>query len=238
VIQQKNHQKFDAWLYTRAGSYLWAQERQLLAQALSRYCGCSVLQLGGRELIAANQAHVKHFVHAHTYYHPCSFGVQITCSFFKLPFRDDSFDCVICPHIQEMEGQQEVLLQEMRRILRPNGYIICFGLKPFSVWQLQQWYRRGRYFGWLQHSVGYYALTRKLRACDFVIERNQSFAYRPYFYQRKQALKPTLFLESMGPGFFPLLSNAYVLVAWKKVVPLNPLKVSRAVTLLPSGDVL
>ena len=45
-------------------------------------------------------------------------------SAFALPFKDDSFDCVISSQVIEHIPYDEVLFTEMRRVLRPGGMLI------------------------------------------------------------------------------------------------------------------
>jgi predicted SAM-dependent methyltransferase len=45
-------------------------------------------------------------------------------SAFALPFRDNSFDCVISSQVIEHIPFDEVLFTEMRRVLRPGGMLI------------------------------------------------------------------------------------------------------------------
>jgi glycosyltransferase involved in cell wall biosynthesis/predicted SAM-dependent methyltransferase len=52
-------------------------------------------------------------------------GVPVTHgSAFALPFKNDSFDCVISSQVIEHIPYDEVLFTEMRRVLRPGGMLI------------------------------------------------------------------------------------------------------------------
>jgi SAM-dependent methyltransferase len=233
--QQRAYKAFDAWLFTHAGTYLWEQEQSWVNNQLSQYLGCSVLQLGGKALIAEPMPNITHFIHAHPYRHPSTLKMQITCSYSKLPFREASFDCILCPHTHEVAGDQSGLLQEVWRVLRPNGYLISFGLRPFGLWHMQQILRSGRHYNWRQNSLGAFGLARLMRRHHFIIEKRRSFAYRPYPYQDSKKLQTPLFLESMGPGFFPYLSNAHLVVAWKQVNPFDPIATDKKIAFTRPG---
>jgi SAM-dependent methyltransferase len=40
----------------------------------------------------------------------------------RLPFRDETFDCVICNHVYEHLDDQQGLADEIHRVLRPDGF--------------------------------------------------------------------------------------------------------------------
>ncbi|MDB5108678.1 MAG: hypothetical protein JWM69_1619, partial [Candidatus Binatus sp.] len=53
------------------------------------------------------------------------YGMPLTNgSAFALPFKDDSFDCLISSEVIEHLPYEEVLFAEMRRVLRPGGMLI------------------------------------------------------------------------------------------------------------------
>jgi dolichol-phosphate mannosyltransferase len=55
-------------------------------------------------------------------------------SAFALPFGDDTFDCVICSQVIEHIPREQVLFDEMRRVLRPGGMLII-GTPDYATWQ-------------------------------------------------------------------------------------------------------
>ncbi len=56
------------------------------------------------------------------------------CSATKLPFEDDSFDAIWTITVLEHVPEPELALEEMRRVLKPNGLLF---LSP--AWQCRSW---------------------------------------------------------------------------------------------------
>jgi SAM-dependent methyltransferase len=50
----------------------------------------------------------------------------LECDAEILPFKDNSFDAVVMSHILEHVGNVHAVLQEMRRVLKPEGYLLVF----------------------------------------------------------------------------------------------------------------
>jgi 2-polyprenyl-3-methyl-5-hydroxy-6-metoxy-1,4-benzoquinol methylase len=52
-----------------------------------------------------------------------------------LPFKSDQFDIIICNHVIEHVPDQELLLSEIRRILKSGG--ICYMTCPNKLWPME-----------------------------------------------------------------------------------------------------
>lgn len=65
----------------------------------------------------------------------------IMCDALHLPFKDKSFDYVICSHVAEHVEEPEVLLAELSRVATA-GYIECPGRirEMFHGWDYHRWY--------------------------------------------------------------------------------------------------
>lgn len=57
----------------------------------------------------------------------------IAASGLALPFRDECFDLVVCNHIYEHVADPSLLLQEIRRVLRPGGYCYFSGGHKYQL---------------------------------------------------------------------------------------------------------
>ena len=56
----------------------------------------------------------------------------------SLPFADNSFDIIISNLMIQWSTSKSTIIQEIKRILKPNGQFICTTLLDESLWQLQQ----------------------------------------------------------------------------------------------------
>ncbi len=58
----------------------------------------------------------------------------VRASAFALPFKDETFDCVISSQVIEHIPREQVLFDEMWRVLRPGGMLII-GTPDYATWQ-------------------------------------------------------------------------------------------------------
>src|SRR5579883_3004169 len=58
----------------------------------------------------------------------------VRASAFALPFKDETFDCLISSQVIEHIPREQVLFDEMWRVLRPGGMVII-GTPDYSTWQ-------------------------------------------------------------------------------------------------------
>ena len=58
----------------------------------------------------------------------------VRASAFALPFRDETFDCVVSSQVIEHIPREQVLFDEMWRVLRPGGMLII-GTPDYATWQ-------------------------------------------------------------------------------------------------------
>lgn len=72
----------------------------------------------------------------------------------RLPFRDASFDGVMCSNVLEHAGEPKHLLSEMARVLRPSGWAYVSWTNWFSPWGGHE-YSPWHYFGvWAAKGLG------------------------------------------------------------------------------------
>ena len=58
----------------------------------------------------------------------------VRASAFALPFGDEAFDCVVSSQVIEHIAREQVLFDEMWRVLRPGG-ILIIGTPDYATWQ-------------------------------------------------------------------------------------------------------
>ena len=58
----------------------------------------------------------------------------VRASAFALPFKDETFDCVVSSQVIEHIQRDQVLFDEMWRVLRPGGMLII-GTPDYATWQ-------------------------------------------------------------------------------------------------------
>jgi ubiquinone/menaquinone biosynthesis C-methylase UbiE len=102
-----------------------------------------------------------------------------TADAHALPFKDEFFDLVICTEVLEHVEQPQVVLGEMKRVLKKGGQAII-ELDSGSVLFSVVWYLWRKFQGkvWNDshiHSFTVQKLERAIRECDFKLERKSRF---------------------------------------------------------------
>lgn len=56
----------------------------------------------------------------------------------KIPFKSNTFDIVICTHVYEHVNNPEILMEEIYRVLKPNG--LCYFAAINAIWPIEPHY--------------------------------------------------------------------------------------------------
>lgn len=166
-------------------------------------------RIGSRLVLAANRGSDQVRVDAQT-------------DLMQLPIATDSVDAVLVPHTLDFTSDPHQVLREVERILIPDGRVIITGFNPWSMWGVYKLLlqRKGR-IPWCAQFISVRRLQDWLRLLDFSVEIVKPVMFRPPL-QSEAMLNQLLFLERMGPRYWPLLSAGYVVQAVKRVSPLTP----------------
>ena len=87
---------------------------------------------------------------------------------YNLPFRSGVFDAVVCIGVLQTLADEQCAMQEMTRVLRPQGLLVLDGLNALGFSPLVHWIRRLRDGVW--HEVRRYSpfsLRRRLSALGY-----------------------------------------------------------------------
>ena len=210
----------DAWFQKMPGLLLFSEEKAMLDRVFENRRGNDLLQIGGPDdprLIENARVFRTFFLDTKKHAHHSKPFIQ--ASIDCLPIQSESMDIVLCTHQLEMAKNPKDILQEVYRILRPNGQLIIVGLNRFSLWQLLS--RENNQMK--LHSVA--KIKRYLRKTNFDILMHETGCFRPPFKNIEMA-KSFLFLETLGQFFLPYAGAVYMLVATKNIPGMTPLLVS------------
>jgi dolichol-phosphate mannosyltransferase len=103
-------------------------------------------------------------------------------SAFALPFRDETFDCVVSSQVIEHIPREQVLFDEMWRVLRPGG-ILIIGTPDYATWQwrtIEPLYGMVMPWAYRDEHVTHYTradLSALLERMGFVHEQNAYIAH-------------------------------------------------------------
>ncbi len=142
--------------------------------------------------------------------------VHLRCDGRSLPVASRSVDAVVMPHSLERVRSPHRLLREVDRVLCPHGQVIVSGFNPWGLWALNQRLPWGKIP--YPSSSRFYSMNRVrdwLELLDFEVTEVRCFGLhfpRIQHYAGSRA----------GRRLLSPLSQAYQLMARKRVIPLTP----------------
>ena len=154
-------------------------------------------------------------------------------SFSALPFRESSFDLIVCVHALERSGEASKFFNEIFRVLAPEGRLVLLGLNPWGPW----WLRRKACFQQLgEFKPLTIAQIKKYVMPHAVIDRGRFGVYCPSFSEDPHRLTRWAWCEKAGDRWWPAMANSFMLSAVKKEEGLRLVgKLERAGELLTKG---
>ncbi len=219
-------EKFSNWFGSPLGNRAFAAEEEQLQEILPDLFGYHILQYGysaesnylsasrivDKTILFLDDAEVRKDINA------------IQTSAEELPVATDSIDVIVLPHVLEYSKDAHKLLREMDRVLIGDGNVIVIGINPLSLWGL--WHLFLCWWGempWSGRLISIPKIKDWLSLLDFEIEKTKCFFFSPPI-QNQKLLKKLMPLERFGRYCWPILGGLYIVVAKKRVVPLNPIK--------------
>lgn len=137
-----------------------------------------------------------------------------------MPFASDSIDLIVCSHVLEFYPDYNVILQELYRILSPNGKIIltCFNSNSW----ISLFKKRIPAFKYI-NLINLDAIKKSLFDLNFQIEGGKFFCYCPPFRSQAKLTKYN-WLNKVGDRWFPTFSNSFALILNKRVITANVIR--------------
>lgn len=124
-----------------------------------------------------------------------------------LPIQSESIDIVLLVHQLDSAKNPLAILQEVHRVLRPNGRIVIMGFNRWSLWNC--FHQTMRF-----HSEFFPTkIKRLLNSLDFEVTLHETFCFWP----------PSQFAEVLGQFCLPYAGAVSMLVATKNIPGVTPL---------------
>jgi SAM-dependent methyltransferase len=211
-----DRQTLATWTQSPRAQRLLALEASELRRVLPEVFGRHVLQIGnwggGDALIAC--AETLHHAVLGTVNDGC---VGAVIEHDRLPLANSSVDAVVLPHTLEFARSPHPLLREVDRVLNDRGRLFVLGFSPWNPWAWRQRLGlRHRAFPASAHFYGAGRVADWLELLDFEIADLRRFSVGfPWLAPRSAG-------QSWSPGaLLQPFAEAYLLVARKRVVPMN-----------------
>ncbi len=219
-------EKFSSWFDSPLGKAVFAAEAEQMEEILHDLFGYHILQYGysaQSNYLTASRISNKTIL----FLDDSELDSHITAIRTRaedLPIAMDSIDVIVLPHILEYSKDAHKLLREMERVLIGDGYVVILGINPLSLWGL--WHLFLCWWGempWSGRLISIPRIKDWLSLLDFEVEKTNSFFFSPPLRNQK-LLKKLIPLERLGKYCWPIFGGLYVVVAKKRTIPLNPIK--------------
>lgn len=143
--------------------------------------------------------------------------LSFIASFAALPIDRNSLDCIIAPLTLELVPQQRPLvISEIDRVLKPTGYVVLFGINPWSVWGASiKWGKKSCLSEAVEDLYSSFSIKRQFIKLGYKQCAHLSFYYIPPVSHDKTMQKLEFFNE-VGKMLWPFPSGFYCLIMQKK----------------------
>ncbi len=219
-------EKLSNWFRSPLGKRVFAQEEEQMQEILPDLFGYYILQYGysgaSNYLKASRIADKTILFLDETEINKSLKAIQTSAE--ELPVATDSIDVIVLPHVLEYSKDAHKLLREMERVLIGDGHVVIIGINPISFWGL--WHLFLCWWGempWSGRLISIPKIKDWLSLLDFEVEKTKCFFFSPPI-QNENILNKLRPLERLGRYCWPILGGLYIVVAKKRVLPLNPIK--------------
>lgn len=195
------YKRFDAWAAMTPNKQLFDLEAEGLRTVLDHFKPYQTLVLGSDvAVVAAREAMMVRLTHNAGRGLPA----DVEASYHLLPFADESFDLIVCPHIQELVPCEARFFAELSRVMMSEGLLVLYGVNPMGVLQWSNWAGMGNKYAWLRRTYYRKALSEALGAYGFDYVYHGYGVHQLSLGQEKDVMHLSRWLPSCG-GVYKLV---------------------------------
>lgn len=125
------------WYCSEQGKTIAAIEASEVVSVVNHFMPFRCLELGVSHLVPADCAREKINVASRFFACTDAIGLCVEADYVALPFASESFDLVVCAHVHELIGDAAWVIDELSRVLIPEGLAIFVGFNPHGLWRRQ-----------------------------------------------------------------------------------------------------
>ncbi|TXK98478.1 methyltransferase type 11 [Methylococcaceae bacterium HT1] len=168
------------WFATSKGQILQQQEAAFLQRSITVSCKQIVVQIGalGWENDFIDCSLYQQFYVMDDEQDPWYKSKVLRGTTVALPFKSESVDMVILPHLLEFDRHKHQVLREVERILKPEGKLTILSFNPWNIYiNLQYMKRREKHTPWIPGLVSRTRVEDWLRLLNFEVELAAGFNF-------------------------------------------------------------
>ena len=168
------------WFTTSKGQILQQQEAAFLKRSITVSCKQVIVQIGalGWENEFIDCSLYEKFYVMDDEQDSCYKTKLLRGTTVALPFKSESVDMVILPHVLEFDSNKHQVLREVERILKPEGKLTIISFNPWNIYiNLQYMKRRARNTPWFPGLVTRTRIEDWLRLLNFEVELAAGFNF-------------------------------------------------------------
>ena len=168
------------WLATTKGQILQRQETAFLKRSITVSCKQVIVQIGalGWENDFIDCSLYEQFYVMDDEQDSWHQSKLLRGTTVALPFKSESVDMVILPHLLEFDRHKHQVLREVERILKPEGKLTILSFNPWNIYiNLQYMKRRAKHTPWFPDLVSRTRIEDWLRLLNFEVELAAGFNF-------------------------------------------------------------
>lgn len=210
-------QNLETWFSSSQGHYILEWEKERAGRIVEDIFGFYAIQYGLPDINYLEKNRISNRYCISTHFSNSSKSQGLIADPMFWPFPESSIDLVMLPHLLEFHACPRYILQEVARILRPEGQLVIIGFNPYSLWGLQSRFSTHRKPSpWNGRYLGVHRLKEWLGSLGLSIDRGNFGCYAPPLasYRRMARLG---FLEKAGDRWWGFAGGVYIIRAIKRV---------------------
>ncbi len=158
------------WQQSNVGKKLFELEKNHLKTFIKQNHTDRVLQISGQTYLEQGDAYHYIIVEESDDTHQPSLPSVIANINTKLPFRDESFQTIVLSHTHERVDSLLALLEEIERILMPEGNLIIYGIHSTSLWSIALMFNL-YFIPFCKRVYSEHTLTQSIKRVGFEMEK-------------------------------------------------------------------
>ena len=202
------------WYQKPPGSWLLTLECEEANHILHSIKGQYLIQMGGTADLAHSAAsHIPYQIRLMSQPDDLS-SLTVQTEYQALPLLSNSIDVVLVVHLLEFIDYPVKLLQEIFRVLKPEGNLLIFGFNPWSFWGVSKFFYFENNVPWNGKFWSRTQVKRWLISFNYSVLYNKTFCYR-FPYKGNPGRWMQLFNEIASQLSLSTVGGVYLIVAKK-----------------------